>query len=145
MALEPAATDERVAGARRFGAVVVGTAAAGIGLLLIRPPVEGAYPPCPWKAVTGLDCPFCGGMRCVSALAQGDVGTAVDFNLLASVAVPALLLIGVVALVAGRRAQPMLDRLFAPWMVRVGLGVLIGWFVLRLLPIWPGLSSSVPL
>jgi hypothetical protein len=131
--------------ARRFGALLIGGAAAGVGLLLIRPPVEGAYPLCPWKAITGTDCPFCGGMRCVAALAHGDIAAAVDYNLLVAAAVPLLLLIGVAAVVLGPRAQPLVDRLFAPRTVLVVSCLVLAWFVLRLLPVAPGLSSAVPM
>jgi len=110
-------------------------------MLLARPPVEGAYPPCPWRAMTGLDCPFCGGMRSVSALAQGDLATAVDYNLLVAVGVPVLLALAVAAVVLGRRAQPMVDALFSNRMVIGMFAVVMAFFVLRLLPIAPWLST----
>ena len=50
-------------------------------------PNNGGYPFCPLKAVTGIDCPACGGLRCVHALMNGDIGTALDQNLLRPVRV----------------------------------------------------------
>jgi hypothetical protein len=51
-------------------------------------PNMGGYPPCPLKAVTGIDCPGCGGLRCVHALANGDLLGALDQNLLAVLLLP---------------------------------------------------------
>jgi Protein of unknown function (DUF2752) len=39
--------------------------------------------PCPFRAVTGWDCPLCGGTRMGDALLHGDVGAAFGFNPLA--------------------------------------------------------------
>jgi hypothetical protein len=49
-----------------------------------------AYPKCPMKALTGLDCPGCGGLRATNAMLHGDIGAAVDHNVLALVIVPVL-------------------------------------------------------
>ena len=52
-------------------------------MLAVRNPnVSGSYGVCPFKAVTGWDCPFCGGLRGTYALIHGDVATALDRNVL---------------------------------------------------------------
>ncbi len=38
--------------------------------------------PCPWRTLTGLDCPFCGATRAAASLAHGDVIGALDHNAL---------------------------------------------------------------
>ena len=38
------------------------------------------YPQCGFKKATGLDCPGCGGLRSVHALAQGNIGQAIRFH-----------------------------------------------------------------
>ena len=56
---------------------------ATVGLLWARDPnPAGSYGLCPLLALTGLDCPFCGGLRGTYALMHGDVATALDHNLL---------------------------------------------------------------
>jgi Protein of unknown function (DUF2752) len=55
-------------------------AATGLGL------------PCPFRAITGWDCPLCGGTRMGAALLQGDVSAAFGFN---PVALIGLLVAGV--------------------------------------------------
>lgn len=56
----------------------------------VDPNGGGHYPPCPLKLTTGLDCPACGGLRTVFSLTHGDLATAIDHNLLAVVALPAV-------------------------------------------------------
>lgn len=75
--------------------LAVGAAAlAGVAYIgLVDPNAPGHYPLCPTKALTGLDCPFCGGLRSVHSLAHGDVVGAADHNLVVVLlAVPVLLL-----------------------------------------------------
>jgi Protein of unknown function (DUF2752) len=107
-------------------AVAVGTAAAGVllgaGALSI---------PCWFHALTGLDCPFCGGSRAVGALLHGDPLAALGYNafavvVLLPVAVAALVLLGRRELGLPTPSWPVLRAsLFA-------LGVLtVGWWILR--------------
>src|SRR4030095_11809237 len=48
--------------------------------------------PCPFRAITGWECPLCGGTRMGDALLHGDLGAAFEFNPLA---LAGLLIIGV--------------------------------------------------
>lgn len=57
----------------------------------------GPLAACWFHAGTGLYCPFCGSLRGVAALSRGDVLTALQDN------APVMLLLGVAALVWGRR------------------------------------------
>lgn len=50
---------------------------------------------CPFRMVTGWDCPLCGGTRMGSALLHGDVGAAFAFNPLALLLVAVLGVVGV--------------------------------------------------
>jgi len=76
---QPAAERSAVRGPLLLG----GLGVAGLGLLAVRNPnVSGSYGYCPFKAITGWDCPFCGGLRGTYALVHGDVATALDHNVL---------------------------------------------------------------
>jgi hypothetical protein len=61
---------------------VAATAGAGCLALAVWNPGDHGTPFCPTKAITGLDCPLCGGMRAVAQLTRGHVGRAADHNLL---------------------------------------------------------------
>lgn len=58
------------------GAALLASAYVG----LVDPNVPGHYPLCPTKALTGLDCPGCGGLRAVHAMMHGDLRSALDHN-----------------------------------------------------------------
>ena len=66
----------------------------GVGLSALYA-VTGRGVGCPFRAVTGWDCPFCGGTRLGSALLHGDVVAAFWFNPVVFVALAVLTLVGV--------------------------------------------------
>jgi hypothetical protein len=114
---------------------VAALAAAGCAYVALMNPNESSvYPQCPFRAMTGLDCPGCGLTRSVYALLHGDVARAVDHNVLVVLLVP-LAVLGFVKWTAGRLGYqgPRLPR-YRPWM-SVALGVvLFGFLVVRNLP-----------
>lgn len=67
-------------------------AASALGGVVVLANVDvtdtSLLPPCPFLAITGLWCPFCGGTRALDALAAGDLSAALGLNLLVVVAVP---------------------------------------------------------
>lgn len=81
----PPAQDCGGAGRRKIRVTVLGGVVAAGGLLALSQGIL-AVPPCPFRALTGLDCPFCGGTRAAMALLHGDIGAAADYNLLVTVA-----------------------------------------------------------
>nr|WP_255549561.1 DUF2752 domain-containing protein [Corynebacterium sp. TAE3-ERU12] len=96
----------------------------------------GPIPVCPSKALLGVNCPICGCSRMVQALVQGDFVAAAQFNALGVAAVVFLIWAWLVwgaasvGVVAPRYLRP--PRL-GPWVV----WVLIGWTVIRLIPLAP--------
>ncbi|WP_424216454.1 DUF2752 domain-containing protein (plasmid) [Streptomyces sp. BI20] len=89
------------------------------------------FPPCPWHAVTGLDCPACGGTRMVRALLYGDLDAAARAN-------PALLAVSPLALAACLRLLWTTGVRGRPWRPPLGprgpalvLTLAVGWTVLR--------------
>ena len=92
--LLPARTDARPL-PRRLAAPLLAAAGtlAAVGYVAAFDPNEpGHFPMCPTQALFGVDCPACGGLRAVHALAHGDVIAAVDYNVVAVIAVPAVLI-----------------------------------------------------
>lgn len=63
-----------------FGVLALGGAGAVL-LLFVDPNKPGnLLPKCPFKWLTGLNCPGCGGTRMVHALLHGDVVGAFHYN-----------------------------------------------------------------
>ncbi|UQS23513.1 DUF2752 domain-containing protein [Amycolatopsis thermalba] len=112
-------------------------AALGTGVLRI---------PCWFHALTGLDCPFCGGSRALGALLHGDVLAALSYNAFALVV---LLPLAVVTLVDAARWEAGRARRWWPagargrWVTLVVVGLALVWWVGRNLPFAPftGLSA----
>lgn len=91
----PAPPWSRSRGRRLLGP---GLTAAGVGLaalaLRLRDPHQpGSWGFCPFRLLTGLDCPLCGGLRAVNDLTHGDIVAAASSNLLFVVSIPLLVLI----------------------------------------------------
>jgi hypothetical protein len=65
----------------RPSAVAAGALVAAAGLLYVfDPATTAAYPSCPFRALTGLLCPLCGGLRAAHALLHGRVVDAFWLN-----------------------------------------------------------------
>lgn len=84
------------------GAVV----AAATVVLAVGDPNTTHVPLCPFNAITGLDCPFCGSLRAVHSLAHLDLVGAASHNLLFTVAAP-LLVVAWVAWLASSLGHPL--------------------------------------
>jgi hypothetical protein len=51
---------------------------------------QSVYPQCPFKMITGLNCPFCGGLRMTYDLLHGDLAASINDNLFALIGIPLL-------------------------------------------------------
>ncbi len=116
---------------------VGGVAIAGcLALAVVDPETRAQYSPgCPFRTVTGLDCPSCGATRAVHALVQGQPLLALEHHALLVLALPLLLLGWVSWLRAGLGRRPPLQATR-----RAGLliaGSLTAFWVLRNLPFAP--------
>ena len=70
---------------------IVLVAVAAVVLYVFDPSEYVLMPKCPFKMLTGLDCPGCGFQRAMHALLHGHVAEAIRFNVFLVVAVPYLL------------------------------------------------------
>jgi hypothetical protein len=128
--MAPSATSSRgrLYGALGTGAVLVGGLAyVGLGDPHSR---DFVFPPCPFKALTGWNCPACGGLRMTHDLLHGDLGAAVVDNVFLLVGLPML---AAWLLVRWRRGQPLMTM---PAIVVIVVAA-ITWTVLRNLPGFP--------
>ncbi len=94
---------------------------------------RGVFPPCPFKAYTGLDCPGCGLTRAVRALITGDPVRALDHNILILVMLP----VGVYAYlrwIASSFGKELPALRMKPWMGWAFAVVVVAYWVVRNLP-----------
>lgn len=126
----------------RQPAVLGGLALAGCAYLwVVDPNTTTSGPPCPLHGLTGLDCPGCGITRATHALLHGEVGRALDHNLLYVLALP-FLLYALVRWGAGRVGVELPPRVrWQPWMTALGVVVVLGYLVVRNLPWFPYLDA----
>jgi Protein of unknown function (DUF2752) len=119
-------------------------AAAALGVVAVRDPNQaGSYGLCPLQALTGLECPFCGGLRGTHDLLHGNVPAALDHNLLLPLYLTILTVMVVVAV------RPSWSRRFSQWRTRHArtltillVGVVVAFFVIRNLPWFPFLDAQ---
>ncbi len=130
--MEPSAAPTSTRFARR---AALGTGVFFAGALtyigLVDPHREGSlFPPCPFKLLTGWNCPGCGGLRMTHDLLHGDLAAAVVDNVFLLVGLPALLVWVLVRLRQGKRVMT------TPAMAVLAV-LAITWTVVRNLPGFP--------
>lgn len=118
---------------RRYTGLASGALAIGaltyVGL--VDPHRPGAlFPACPFKLLTGWNCPACGGLRMTHDLLHGEVSAAVVDNVFLLIGLP---LLAIWAVWRRRRGQ----RVFTPAVIVVIAIAMLGWTVLRNLPGFP--------
>lgn len=121
-------TRTRLYGSLGSGALAVG-ALTYIGL--VDPHQPGAlFPACPFKLLTGWNCPACGGLRMTHDLLHGNLSAAVVDNVFLLIGLP---LLAVWSVWRRRRGQ----RVFTPVALIVIAISAIAWTVLRNMPGFP--------
>ncbi|RDH75570.1 DUF2752 domain-containing protein [Mycolicibacterium moriokaense] len=117
----------------RYGALgtgaLLGGALAYVGLADPHRP-GFVFPTCPFKLLTGLNCPACGGLRMTHDLLHGDLNAAVVDNVFLLVGLPALLAWILVRWRTGRALFP------APAIAVLAV-LAFTWTVVRNLPGFP--------
>jgi len=118
----------RVAAAAWGAAILGGLVLGAIGPATWRAALAEHGPGCPFRAATGVDCPFCGMTRATLALGGGDLGAALALHPLAPlVVIGTLALMAIVALgradalLEGRRPLALLGAIVAIWILRLVL------------------------
>ena len=118
---------------RLYGALGTGALLAGglayVGLGDPHSP-DFVFPVCPFKALTGWNCPACGGLRMTHDVLHGDLGAAVVDNVFLLIGLP---LLAVWFAVRWRRGQQLMT---IPAIVVIAVTV-IAWTVIRNLPGFP--------
>ncbi len=92
---------------------------------------------CPFKAMTGLDCPLCGATRAAHQLFRGNVIGALDFNAVFVLVAPVLIWLAVVVLRQGLGgAAPRMPHVRRPTVIAL-VGAVLVFTVVRNLGVAP--------
>lgn len=118
----------------RYGAL--GVAIALIGALgyigLVDPHHPGSvFPLCPFRLLTGWNCPACGGLRMIHDLLHGDLAAAVTDNVFLLIGIP---LLAAWILLGRRPGRPAVSPIATLTVMAVATTV---WTLLRNLPGFP--------
>ncbi len=121
---------------------LTGVATAWMAVAALNPGDSGSGPVlCPFRLLTGLDCPFCGATRAAASLAHLDLVGALDHNaLFVLVILPVAVLAWAVWAARAWRGRPA--QLVADRSIQVLIAVTLGWWVLRLVVPWLGSSAG---
>jgi hypothetical protein len=117
---------------RLYAALGSGALLAGalgyIGLVDPHNP-DSVFPVCPFRLLTGWNCPACGALRMTHDVLHGDLAAAVNDNVLLLLGIPVL----AVWILLRRRGKSLLTMLAAPTVVIT----MLAWTVVRNLPGFP--------
>lgn len=123
-----------------IGSLVLAAGACTVAAIADPTRPGSLLPVCPLRTLTGIDCPICGSTRMLHTLLHGDLASAARYNVAALVMLPALvwfwLVWGLPKL--GLRAPPSWRP--STRVLRIGLGLLLVFSVLRNLP-WAPFSA----
>jgi Protein of unknown function (DUF2752) len=117
------------------GAALAATTYVG----LVDPNQSGHYPTCPFLFITGYYCPGCGSLRAVHALAHGDVGAAVGFNVLTVVSLVVLTGFWGLWVVRSWQGQPR-TRVAPAWTLYLVTGAVVVFWIVRNLTLGEALA-----
>lgn len=118
----------------------LGAAVMGISSLLVTyfdPSKSNLFPVCPLFALTGFACPGCGLTRGFHSLFHGDIISAIDFNALIPLwaVIFAWVFVSLLLLALRGKGLPMWPT--APKFLWVLLFVMVGFGIMRNIPVWP--------
>lgn len=125
-------------GDRVRSAAFVLTALVALGFLYVfNPSTSALYPTCPFFFVTGCYCPGCGSLRAVHQLTRGHLLTAFGLNPLLVLSLPflAVYALGLMRIAVTGRARER--RFVAPGLIWALLALILGYWVLRNIPVYP--------
>jgi Protein of unknown function (DUF2752) len=108
-----------------IGLVAAGCLPFAVGALATRDGVA-FMPPCPFRSVTGLPCPLCGGTRAFAWAARGDSGF-LHYNAFWVLVAVVLVIAGAVVLVRGQGCLDGLTRTPRRAMITLLLLGGLGW------------------
>ncbi|MEU5885117.1 DUF2752 domain-containing protein [Spirillospora sp. NPDC047279] len=116
-----------------LGVLVIAVTVIGY-LAAVDPNEGGNYPTCPFLALTGHQCPGCGALRTIHALAHGHLGEAFGLNVFVVTMVPLLAFFWIRWTVARARGRPTRTKAADPRLIWAFLVLVLAFWLVRNLP-----------
>lgn len=88
------------------------------------------FPKCPFKLLTGFDCPGCGSQRAIHALLNGHIAEAWRYNAMLLVMIPVITLLFVAQLMRNKHPK-LYNTLNSRMAIMATLVVVVGWWIFR--------------
>ena len=114
---------------------------AGVAYLFVfEPGKSGFFPPCPFRFLTGLQCPGCGSTRALHQILHGNFEAAFMLNPLLTLGIPFMLFAFVrYSVIVMRGGVPRSNALPAPYIYAMFF-VIVSFWVFRNTPFYPFVS-----
>ncbi|MDE6445320.1 MAG: DUF2752 domain-containing protein [Alistipes sp.] len=93
-------------------------------------------PKCPFRLLTGFDCPACGSQRALQALVHGRVAEALGHNPFLVISIPYFLLVAYTTFWPQARERGLLRYVQHPTVIYLYAAVFILWWIFRNTPYW---------
>ena len=129
--------DEIVNRRLTVGLIWLTVAAGSVYLFVFEPGKTGFFLDCPFRVLTGLNCPGCGTTRGLHRLLHGDVIGAFQFNPIMFLLLPILLFVLIRHTIAVIRQQPVRGNQLRPVYIWMFFAVVMSFWIFRNTPYYP--------
>lgn len=113
---------------RAVPGLLAGAAAVGIAVLN---PTDSGVTICASQRLFGIDCPFCGGLRCVNSLMRGDFAAAADHNVVLAIGLPIVAITWVAWFVAQATGRDIKISEPPNWVIGIVAVFMVAFTVIR--------------
>ncbi len=122
---------------RTAAAVAAAAAVAGLAVAYYFADLGSAWmPKCPFRLLTGFDCPACGSQRALHALVHGRVAESLGHNPFLVISIPYFLLVAYTTFWPQARERGLLRYVQHPTVIYLYAAVFILWWIVRNTPLW---------
>lgn len=115
-------------------------AAAAVFLFIIEPGKVTFLPLCPFRALTGFQCPGCGTTRGLHQLLHGNLVAAFELNPLLILSLPFVLFAMLRFTILVMRGRPIARNTLSPKYIFTIFGVVLFFWIFRNTPFYPFVS-----
>ena len=129
--------DEIVNRRLTVGLIWLMTVAASVYIFIFEPGKTGFFLDCPFRVMTGFNCPGCGTTRGLHRLLHGDIVGAFQFNPIMFLLLPILLFVLIRHTIAVIRRMPVRGNRVSPGFIWMFLIVVMSFWIFRNTPYYP--------